>query len=83
MRILLTTHQFLPKYFSGTEVLTRDTGLEMLSRGHDVHVLTTDPNAPRSLDVRYEDYDYRGLKVRSLTLQRQATAAGGHQAGVR
>jgi glycosyltransferase involved in cell wall biosynthesis len=45
MRILLTVHQYLPKYFSGTEVLTRDTGLEMRARGHEVHVLTVDPSA--------------------------------------
>jgi glycosyltransferase involved in cell wall biosynthesis len=73
--VLLVVHQFLPKYSYGTEVLTRDTGLEMLRRGHEVHVLTTDPEAQgRSLDVRHEDYDYRGLKVRSLWLPKQRSA---------
>lgn len=72
MRILLTAHQFLPKHSSGTEVLTRDTGLEMLRRGHEVHVLTVDPaESKKSLDVRYEDYDYRGLKVRALRLPKR------------
>jgi glycosyltransferase involved in cell wall biosynthesis len=74
LRILLTAHRFLPKYYSGTEVLTRDTGLEMLKRGHEVHVLTTDPVASRkSANVSYEDYDYRGLKVRALGMPKRET----------
>ena len=69
MRVLLVVHQFLPNYYYGTEVLTRDTALEMLARGHEVHVLTTDPGEFRkSIDVRYKDYDYGGLKVRSLSI---------------
>lgn len=67
MKVLLTSHQFFPKYGSGTEVLTRDTGFELLKRGHEVHVLTTDPGLRvDSDDVSYEDYEYGGLKVRSL-----------------
>jgi glycosyltransferase involved in cell wall biosynthesis len=72
LRVLLTVHQFLPGHSSGTEILARDTGLEMLARGHDVHVLTTDPDARgRSVDVGYEDYDHRGLKVRAMALPRR------------
>ena len=72
MRILLTAHQFLPRNSGGTEILTRDTGLEMLARGHEVHVLTVDPDARgRSIDVSCEDYGYRGLKVRALGLPRR------------
>ena len=72
MRVLLTAHQFLPRHSSGTEILTRDTGLEMLARGHAVHVLTVDPDAwGRSIDVSHEDYDYRGLKVRALGLPKR------------
>ena len=72
MRVLLTAHQFLPRHSGGTEVLTRDTGLEMLARGHEVHVLAVDPEArARSIDVSYEDYDYRGLKVRAIGLPRR------------
>jgi glycosyltransferase involved in cell wall biosynthesis/SAM-dependent methyltransferase len=72
LRVLLTAHQFLPRYSSGTEILTRDTGLEMLARGHEVHVLTVDPDAQgKSIDVSYEDYDYLGLKVRALGLPRR------------
>jgi glycosyltransferase involved in cell wall biosynthesis len=68
----LTVHQFLPNYSYGTEVLTRDTGLEMLARGHEVHVLTTNPAARgESVDLRHEDYDYRGLKVHALQLPKR------------
>ncbi|MGH3148272.1 MAG: glycosyltransferase, partial [Rubrobacter sp.] len=69
MRVLLTTHQFFPKHGSGTEVLARDTGLEMIARGHEVHVLTVDPGLkPDPGEVNHEDYDYQGLKVRALGL---------------
>jgi glycosyltransferase involved in cell wall biosynthesis len=72
LRVLLTVQQFLPRYSGGAEVLTRDTGLEMLARGHEVHVLTVDPDARgKSIDVSYEDYDYLGLKVRALGLPRR------------
>lgn len=72
MRVLLTAHQFLPEYSGGTEVLTRDTGREMLRRGHEVHVLTVDPDASgRSTNVSCEDYDYEGLKVHALGLPRR------------
>jgi glycosyltransferase involved in cell wall biosynthesis len=72
LRVLLTVQQFLPRYSGGTEILTRDTGLEMMARGHEVHVLTVDPDARgKSIDVSYEDYDYRGLKVRALGLPRR------------
>lgn len=75
MRILLTAHQFFPKHSSGTEVLTRDSGLEMMARGHEVYVLTADPEAHgKSLDVSHEDYDYQGLNVRALGLPRRRTA---------
>ena len=71
MKILLTTHQFFPKHGHGTEVLARDTGLEMLKRGHEVHVLTVDPDVQvDSGEVGHEDYEYRGLKVRALELPR-------------
>jgi glycosyltransferase involved in cell wall biosynthesis len=71
MRVLLTTHQFFPNHGNGTEVLARDTGVEMLKRGHDVHVLTVDPALHAEPgEVAHEDYEYRGLKVRALGLPR-------------
>ncbi len=73
MKILLTVHQFFPDYYSGTEVLARDTGLEMLSRGHEVHVLTVDPKNDRAktLNLSYEEYDYAGMQVHAIGLPSQ------------
>jgi glycosyltransferase involved in cell wall biosynthesis len=69
LRILLTVQQFLPAFSGGTEILTRDTGLEMMARGHEVHVLTVDPDFQEgSIDVSHRDYDYLGMKVRALGL---------------
>jgi glycosyltransferase involved in cell wall biosynthesis/ubiquinone/menaquinone biosynthesis C-methylase UbiE len=73
VRILLTTHQFFPKHGSGTEVLARDTGLELMKRGHEVHVLTVDHSLQSKLEeITHEDYEYQGLKVRALGLPRPA-----------
>lgn len=64
MRILLTTHQFLPEYSSGTEVLTYSVARELIARGHDVTVLTGYP--ARTLladDERFDYYEHDGIKV--------------------
>ncbi len=69
MRILLVVHQFLPRYSSGTEVLTRDTGIELSNRGHEVHVLTVDPHPKVRPDVvEADDYEFAGLRVHALRL---------------
>ena len=69
MRILLTAHQFLPKHSAGTEVLARDTGVELLRRGHEVNVLTVDPDPDaRPTELRAHDYEYAGLDVHALQL---------------
>lgn len=69
MRILLTTHQFFPVHFAGTEVAARDTGLELLERGHEVHVLTVDPRPGHSgPEIGTVDYDHRGLRVHALRI---------------
>ena len=58
----MTAHQFLPKHSSGTEILTRDTGLEMLGAGMRSTCLTADPDAPGNAIERFaiEDYAHRG-----------------------
>ena len=73
MRVLLTVHQFLPKYSFGTERVTFDIGRELFSRGHEVYVLTTDTASPSLPHKKVWDYDYRGLKVRVIGLNMQAT----------
>ena len=66
MRILLVSHFFLPNHLSGTEIYTAQVGLELLSRGHDVHVFTTEKDISRpNLGVRL--WHHRGLPVHELT----------------
>ena len=76
MRILLTTHQFFPKHYAGTEVAARDAALELLARGHDVHVLTVDPTVTaRGAEPEAEEYEYRGLKVHAVALPQKPRGA--------
>jgi glycosyltransferase involved in cell wall biosynthesis len=74
MRVLIVVHQFMPRHYAGTEVVTRDAGLELLRRGHEVHVVTAE-RAPRrdSSRIMARDYDYRGLKVHAIELPRPTT----------
>lgn len=64
MRVLLTVHQFLPDYFSGTEVLTYSVARELVGRGHDVVVFTGYP-APKSMtgSAQFDKYDIDGIYV--------------------
>lgn len=75
LRVLLTVHKFFPREHGGTEVLTRDTALELARRGHDVTVLTTDPRTSASSPtVEHLDYDFEGIRVHSLRLPVARTA---------
>jgi len=64
VKILLTTHQFFPEYFSGTEVLTLNVAKELTKRGHEVAVFTGFPAAADLPDdKRFDSYIYEGLRV--------------------
>ncbi|MBE0555944.1 MAG: glycosyltransferase family 4 protein [Proteobacteria bacterium] len=64
MRILYTTHQFLPDYSAGTEILTYSTAKEMSSRGHDVRVFTGYPvKGAVEASNSFDSYDYDGIPV--------------------
>jgi glycosyltransferase involved in cell wall biosynthesis len=69
MRVLIVVHQFMPRHHAGTEMVARDTGLELLRRGHEVHVLAGDlvasPNGGR---IKSRRYDHRGLAVHAVEL---------------
>jgi len=72
LRILLTVHIFLPEHYGGTEQLTRHTGVELLARGHEVHVLAGGAGGWRDGTlVPYGDYDYQGLKVHTVGAPRR------------
>jgi glycosyltransferase involved in cell wall biosynthesis len=64
MRILLTVHQFLPDYTSGTEILALHSALELKSRGHEVEVMTALPVSAVTADRdRFDSYEHEGIRV--------------------
>jgi glycosyltransferase involved in cell wall biosynthesis len=64
LNILLTVHQFLPEYFSGTEILTFGVAKELLRRGHRVSVLTGFPARNDLPDhARFDEYKIEGIDV--------------------
>jgi glycosyltransferase involved in cell wall biosynthesis len=64
LRIVLTTHVFLPDYSSGTEILTLDTARELQRHGHKVEVCTGFPSQPGLADSeRFDTYVYEGIRV--------------------
>lgn len=67
MKILLTTHQFLPDYTSGTEVLSFEVARELKRLGHDVRILTGWP-ADEFVEppAAYDEYEYEGVRVHRL-----------------
>lgn len=64
MKILLTTHVFLPEHFGGTENLVLGVALALKHRGHDVTVVTGYP-APelRSEAEQFDEYEYQSIRV--------------------
>jgi glycosyltransferase involved in cell wall biosynthesis len=64
MKILLTVHQFLPDFSSGTEVLTLQTARELISRGHEVAIFTAFPaSQPLDASQRFDEYTYENIQV--------------------
>ncbi len=64
MKILLTTHQFLPEFSAGTEILTFETAKELQVLGHEVAVFTGHPaRAGLADNERFDSYSHTGLSV--------------------
>ena len=64
MRILLTVHQFFPKFSAGTEVLAYSVARELMKRGHVVHVLAGYADSAKLKDEdRFDEYDFEGIHV--------------------
>lgn len=64
MKLLLTSHVFLPDYSSGTEVLTFSTAKELQRLGHEVEVVTGFMARPGLKDSQHFDtYEYDGIRV--------------------
>ena len=64
MKILYTTHQFLPDYSAGTEILTYSTAKEISRRGHEVCIFTGYP-VKGAVDAShaFDRYEYDGISV--------------------
>lgn len=64
MKILITVHQFLPEFSTGTEVIALGIAKELQDRGHDVLVVTGFPDAGRVPDSeRFDGYVHDGIAV--------------------
>ena len=64
MKILLTTHQFLPDFSAGTEILTFETARELQRLGHEVSVFTGFPGSKELKDSeRFDSYRYEEIQV--------------------
>jgi glycosyltransferase involved in cell wall biosynthesis len=64
MKIIVTVHQFLPDFSSGTEVIALGIATELQSRGHEVTVVTGFHERRRLADAeRFDSYVYDGLRV--------------------
>ncbi|HEX8273766.1 MAG TPA: glycosyltransferase [Longimicrobiaceae bacterium] len=64
MKILITVHQFLPEFSTGTEVIALGIARELRARGHRVLVVTGFPDARRLPDAeRFDRYEYDGIPV--------------------
>lgn len=64
MRVLLTVHQFLPDFSSGTEVLTLSVARDLARRGHEVRVYAGYPSiSTLPVSERFDKYIHEGISV--------------------
>jgi glycosyltransferase involved in cell wall biosynthesis len=64
LKILYTTHQFLPDYAAGTEILTYSTAKEISRRGHEVYIFTGHPvKGAVEADHAFDRYEYDEMPV--------------------
>jgi glycosyltransferase involved in cell wall biosynthesis len=64
LKILLTTHQFLPEYSAGTEILVFSAAKELQRKGTDVYVFTGFPECNALDDAgRFDSYVYDEIPV--------------------
>lgn len=64
MKILYTTHQFLPDYSAGTEILAYSTAKAISRRGHEVCIFTGYPvKGAVEESCSFDRYEYDGISV--------------------
>lgn len=75
MRVILALHQFLPEFFSGTEVLTHRVATGLRRRGHEVMVFSATPvTAEIQDDERFEWREFDGIPVLRFAHQHRPMA---------
>lgn len=77
MRIILTTHLFLPESSGGTETLVLGIAANLLQKGHAVLVVTgsDDKNATGASDG-FDEYTFDSIRV--IRFNRHLTSTGAH-----
>ncbi|MBK9384700.1 MAG: glycosyltransferase family 4 protein [Planctomycetes bacterium] len=72
MKLAYVVHQFLPRYFSGTEQYVLAMAQEMRRRGHSVEIFALDPEFERDVPPLEERRDeVEGLPVQRITYWRR------------
>jgi glycosyltransferase involved in cell wall biosynthesis len=68
LKVLLTVHQFFPRFYHGTERYTLDLATELTRAGHEVVILTASLSPEDSTGEDVIEYQYNGLRVRAIDL---------------
>jgi len=63
MKVVYTTHQFLPDYWTGTEILAYSCARELMRRDHQVYLLTAYPGPNKNGGELFDSYEYEGIWV--------------------
>lgn len=75
MKILLTTHVFLPEFYGGTETLVLGVALALQQRGHSVLVVTGFPvEGELGAGDRFDEYEVESIPVLRFRHARDAAA---------
>ncbi len=80
MKILYVTHQFLPDYVAGTEILVHRTAREFARRGHGTEVFAGFPSVDAAENHgRLDSYVYEGIPVYRSHYHRRFKIGDGNQ----
>lgn len=64
MKIILTTHVFLPEFFGGTETLVHAIGITLKQKGHSVTIVTGYPEKDiQNQDDYFDEYEIDSIRV--------------------
>jgi glycosyltransferase involved in cell wall biosynthesis len=68
LKVLLTVHQFFPRFYHGTERYTLDLAAELARAGLEVVIVTAGRVPEDSTGEDIIEYEYNGLRVRAIDL---------------